>query len=356
MPDPRRARYAVIMAGGTGTRFWPYSRRTKPKQFLAIDGRWTLLQHTARRLRGLVPAERTLVVAPRAFAELIREQLPMLPPDNVIIEPAARGTAPCLVFAAAAIARRNARAAMGVFPADHAIRDGVAFRRCVRRAFEIAERGDALVTLGVRPRGAETGFGYLELGAVLDRRAPRVFAVRRFIEKPDRARARRFAASGRHRWNAGMFVWTVEAFRAAVQDAAPELAALWTALDRRGGRAAPAYRRARTQSIDVAVMERAAHVAAVDAEFDWSDLGTWAAVAERWGADRDGNTARGQSLLVDCRGTFAYGATRLVAVLGARDLLVVESGDAVLVCPRDRAQDVRRVVDALGRGPYRRLR
>jgi len=351
-------RYAVIMAGGAGTRFWPHSRRRRPKQFLAIDGGRTLLQETARRLRGLVPAAHVLVVAPRELAALVRRQLPALPRENLLIEPAARGTAACLVLAAARIARRDAGASMGVFAADHAIRDGARFRDCVARAFETAETTDALVTLGIPPTAPETGYGYIEVGAALRGDTPRVDWVARFVEKPDQATAQRFLASGRHLWNSGMFVWRVAVLRAALDHHAPALGRLMDGLGdpRRAAAARRAYLRSPGESIDVALMERAARVAVVTATFDWSDVGSWAAMPALWGSDTARNASRGDVLLIDCRDSVVYGATRLVAVLGADDLIVVDSPDAVLVCPRSRAQDVRRVVDALARGRRRHLR
>jgi mannose-1-phosphate guanylyltransferase len=345
------------MAGGSGTRFWPHSRRGKPKQFLAIAGRRTLLQDTVQRLRGVVPMRRVLVVAPRELARLIRSQLPQLPAENLLVEPTPRGTAPCLVLAAAWIAQRDPQASMAVFPADHVITDIDHFHADLERAFEIAEQDEALVTFGIRPTHPETGYGYIEVGASLRGTAPRASWVRRFIEKPDVARARRFARTGRHFWNSGMFVWRVDVLRAVVERHARRLAALWSALEKtdKASGALRAFRRVPSVSIDVAVMERAERVAVIAARFDWNDVGSWTAVAERWGIDADGNTRRGDALLIECRDTLVYGATRLVAVIGARDLLVVDSHDAVLVCPRDRAQDVRRIVDTLARGRYRRL-
>lgn len=352
----RSHRYAVIMAGGSGTRFWPHSRRRKPKQFLAIVGRHSLLQDTARRLRGVVPMRRLLVVAPRELARLVRQQLPRLPAENLLIEPTPRGTAPCLVLAAEWIGRRDPLGAMAVFPADHAISDAERFRADVEEAFAVAERDAALVTFGIRPTHPETGYGYIEIGAPLRRGTPASW-VRRFIEKPDLARARRFVRTGRHLWNSGMFVWRVDALRAAVERHAPPLAKLWATLEG-GAKAATAraFSRVPVVSIDVAVMERAERVAVIAARFDWSDVGSWAALAERWGVDGDGNTRRGDAVLIDCRDTLVYGATRLVAVVGTRELVVVDSPDAVLVCPRERAQDVRRIVDALRGGRYRGLR
>src|SRR5215813_7080078 len=183
-----RRRYAVIMAGGSGTRFWPHSRRLHPKQFLSIDGSGhTLLQATARRLRGIVLPSQVIVVAPAEHAPLVRHQLTALPRANLLVEPAARGTAACLALAAAHIAQRDPTAAMAVFPADHTVAPVTQFRRCVTRAFEIAEAEDCLVTIGVPPRSPETGYGYIELGAPLRASVPRVDWAARFVEKPDRA-------------------------------------------------------------------------------------------------------------------------------------------------------------------------
>jgi mannose-1-phosphate guanylyltransferase len=353
-PDQR---YAVLMAGGAGTRFWPHSRRRRPKQFLAVQGARTLLQETARRLHGLVPPARVVVVAPRALAPLVRRQLPALPRGNLLIEPAPRGTAACLALAAAWIAHRAPDASMAVFPADHAIRDAERFRGCVRRGFEIAEVERCLVTFGIPPTSAETGYGYVQVGAALRRGTPRVHWAARFVEKPGRATAQRLLDSGGYLWNSGMFVWRVPVLQAELRSHAPRVARVMDALG--GGAPAAAARRAFRRlpvvSIDVALMERAERVAVVRATFDWSDVGSWDAMAALWGADAAGNARRGHVLLVDCRDTVAYGATRLVAVVGGVDLIVVDSPDAVLVCPRGRAQDVRQVVDALGRGRYRRL-
>jgi mannose-1-phosphate guanylyltransferase len=347
------------MAGGSGTRFWPLSRRRRPKQFLPIEGTRTLLQATAGRLHGLVPPAHVLVVAPAELAGLVREQMPALPRQNVLIEPAARGTAACIALAAAWIARRDPGASMSVFPADHVIAHTAGFRRSIERAFTTAESAPYLVTVGIPPTHAETGFGYVEVGTVLQRRPPCVNRVARFIEKPDQATAGRLVASGRHLWNAGMFIWSVPVLRAALRERAPSVSAVLERLihpGRAGAAAWRAFRRLPVESIDVALMERAAQVAVVRATFDWSDVGSWAAMAPLWGADQAGNATRGDALLIDCADTVVWGgASRLVAVVGGQDLVVVDSPDALLVCRRSRAQEVRRVVDALARGRHRRL-
>lgn len=348
------------MAGGVGTRFWPHSRRRRPKQFLALDGGRTLLQETVRRLRGVVPMSRICVVAPRDLARLVRQQLPSLPRDHLVIEPAARGTAACLALAAAWIARRDSDATMAVFPADHAIRSVTGFQRSLRRGFEIAETEDCLVTFGIPPTSPETGYGYIETGAVLRRPAPRVDWAERFVEKPDLKTAQRFLKLRRYLWNSGMFVWRVAVLRVGLDRHAPELGRIIDDFRAtRGGASVAAgrrYQRLPPTSIDVALMEHADRVAVVVATFDWNDVGSWAAIPALWGTDRAGNASRGRALLIDCEDTLVHGATRLVAVVGARDLVVVDSPDAVLVCPRSRAQEVRRIVEALAAGPYRRLR
>src|SRR5262245_45479867 len=282
-------RYAVIMAGGTGKRFWPHSRRRRPKQFLSIDGSGaSLLQATAQRLRGVVPWSRVMVVAPAEHARLVRRQLSALPRANLLIEPAARGTAACLALAAARIAQPYPAAAMGVFPADHTIAPAAQFRRCATRAFEVAETHDCLVTLGIPPRGPETGYGYIELGTALRSGTPRVNWAVRFVEKPNRARAQQFVDSGRHVWNSGMFFWRVSVLRDGLQRHAPAVARVMQAMENPRRAAAATvrrlYRRLPTESIDVALMERAERVAVVAATFDWNDVGSWAALASLWGA------------------------------------------------------------------------
>lgn len=349
-----RNRYAVIMAGGVGTRFWPRSRRRLPKQFLPISGRQTMLQETVRRLAGVVPLRRTLVVASAPFAPLIREQLRRLPENNLLIEPAARGTAACLALAAERIAAMNPDASMAVFPADHVIADGERFRRALRRGFETAEEKRCLVTFGIVPTHAETGYGYIQVGSRLCSTPPRVHWAKRFHEKPQRKVAERYVRDGRYFWNSGMFVWRIDTIREAFALHAPEIARVLGA-QTGDKRLAHSYRRLPNLSIDVAIMERADRVAVVEADMGWSDVGSWASMAGLWGTDSDGNAQRGRTVVVDCRDTVVFGANRLVAVVGAEDLVVVDSPDALLVCPRSRAQDVRKVVAALAHSRHKDL-
>jgi mannose-1-phosphate guanylyltransferase len=349
-----RDRYAVVMAGGVGTRFWPRSRQRLPKQFLAIASRHTMLQETVRRLSGIVPLRRTLVVASAPFAPLIREQLPRLPEANLLVEPAARGTAACLALATERIAELNPEASMAIFPADHVITDRGGFRRVIRRGFETAENERCLVTFGIVPTHAETGYGYVQVGSILRSTRPRVHWAKRFHEKPKRQLAERYVNDGRYFWNSGMFVWRVDVIREAFARHAPQIARVFgTRMD--GSRLDRAYRRLPNLSIDVAVMERSDRVAVVEADMGWSDVGSWAAMADLWGTDSDGNAERGRTIVVDCRDTVVFGEDRLVAVVGADDLIVVDSPDALLVCPKSKAQDVRRIVAALTHSRHKDL-
>ena len=339
--------HAVLLAGGSGTRFWPWSRADRPKQFLALAGREPLLVQAWRRARAFVPPSRLWVVAPRALAGQVREMLPGLGARRLIVEPEPRDTGPAIVLACATVAREHPRAVTAVLPTDHVVADARAFTAAVEVAAEAARR-DGLVCLGVRPDRPATGFGYLACAAAPSAR--RAVPVERFVEKPTLARARAFLHSGRHLWNAGMFVWRVDRFLEEARRVAPALAEPVLA-HLEGARGA--WRRAERRSLDYAVMERARGVRVVALEAGWDDVGSWDAAARLRGAGADAHTV----LRVDSEGSAVFGdAGRLVALVGVRDVVVVDTDDALLVVRRDRAEQVRAVVEALvasGRGALR---
>lgn len=343
------SRVAVVLAGGTGTRFWPRSRARAPKQLLALDGARTLLQTTVDRLRPLVGTRRVWVVAGRAHAAAIRQQLPGLSAEQLVIEPQGRNTAAAIALAALRVAQRTPDAVLIVTPSDHVVGDPAALRRALDVACGVATRHDALVTLGIRPTHPETGYGYLLPGGAVGRGGAGARWARGFVEKPVAAKARRLVADGAL-WNAGIFVWRARVILDALRAHLPAvLAPLEAALARGGPRAmAAAYRRLPAVSIDHGVLERAARVAVVPARCGWSDVGSWAALEPLW---RDGhaNAARGRTVAVDSHGCIVDGGRRLVALLGVEDLIVVDAPDAILVCAKDRAQDVRLVVAELRR-------
>ncbi|MFH1680943.1 MAG: sugar phosphate nucleotidyltransferase [Candidatus Eisenbacteria bacterium] len=345
---------ALILAGGSGTRFWPVSREAEPKQFLPLLGAGSLLADTVARILPLVPAERILIVTGRSFTERARREAPMLPAENVIGEPAGRNTAPAIALAAArAELVAGAGEVMAVLPADHAIGDIARFHETLRAGEEFCLSEKVLLTLGVRPTRPETGYGYLEIGERRARaRGLDVHAVERFVEKPDREDAERYAASGRHLWNSGMFLWRVDAIadalRAHVPGASDALEAFReAAATDLYGVLEEYYPRLPALSIDYAVMEKASNVAAIPADFAWNDVGSWSALGELLARDREGNEVVGRHVGLGTRRSVIHAGSRLVATIGLDGFVVVETDRAVLVCPRDRAQDVRDLVRKL---------
>lgn len=361
---PRLPAYAVVMAGGGSTRFWPLGRADRPKHVLSILGKQTLLQATVKRLTPTFTRRRILVVTGAAHAAEVRRQLPQLPSDHILIEPLQRNTAACLALAAEWLATHVGEAIMAATPADHVVVNAAAQRRALETALGVAAAQPCLVTIGVAPSRPETGYGYVECGARMRGGAPAVFQVKRFHEKPGLATARRYAASGKHLWNSGVFIWRTSAFRAALEQCAPAvvraLENVWSPQRGRVARIRAAYRRVPSVPVDLAVMQplstrrdAVARIAVVRGSFDWIDAGNWDAMASLWPRDRAGNAVRGQVLAIESHNSVVYSPDRLVALVGVDDLVVVDAGDVTLVCKRERAQDVRQVVKALAARGWR---
>ena len=360
------ALYAVIMAGGVGSRFWPRSRRAHPKQFLDVFGEASLIQSTFARLQPLVAPDRVLVVTHEDYAAQTRAHLPAVPAENVLTEPTARNTAPCIALAAARLAALDPEATMLVLPADHVIAHVDRFHAVLRTAEAKAAEG-ALVTIGIEPTHPETGYGYIQYDSTLrddgddgesEGPAPRAFPVQAFAEKPDLATAERFLDSGDFLWNSGMFLWRADAIRSAFARYLPALAEAFAdvpaAVDtpREAAAIAAAYERSPKISIDYGVMEPAAGeglVYVVPGAFGWSDVGDWRAVYDLAEKDAAGNAVEGQVILHNTGRCYARAADgRLLVLVGLRDAVVVDTGDAVLVCHTDAAQQVKNIVDYLG--------
>jgi mannose-1-phosphate guanylyltransferase len=348
--------YVVIMAGGQGTRFWPRSRRQRPKQLLNIVGETTMLEQTVARLSSLVEAERIVVVAGRAYRDLIRGGLPQLPDENFLFEPIGRNTAACVAWAALWVQQRAPDAVMAVLPADHLIRNEPEFLRVLTVAAQAAQPFNRLVTLGIQPTHPETGYGYIRVGEdghQIDGRD--VFRVAQFVEKPSRQKAEQFLAEGKYFWNSGMFIWRADSIWHEISRYLPQLTQELEAV----GRAMTAdelttvldtvYPRLPSVSIDVGVMERARDVWVVPADIGWSDVGSWRALSEFLTPDAQGNVVIGNQRGIDTSGCFIYTPNKLVATIGLTDLVVIETDDVVLICPKERDQDVRKLVELLER-------
>ncbi|MBX6314661.1 MAG: mannose-1-phosphate guanylyltransferase [Isosphaeraceae bacterium] len=356
--------HAVVMAGGSGTRFWPKSRRNRPKQLLRLYGDATMLQQTVARIAPLVPPERVLIVTGADQAAAIREQLPDLPAANIVAEPCPRDTAPCVGLAASIIARKDPGGTMIVMPADHVIEPRDQFVRTVRAAVLVIEEDPtAFVTFGIKPTRPETGYGYIERGELLGRpEGIALHEVIQFREKPDRATAERFLAEGRFAWNSGIFVWRAKAILEALAAHRPGLAA---ALGRVANTLGTPMERATLDlefprmekiPIDKAVMEKAANVRVLEVVYDWNDVGDWRALTALVPPDAKENTIQGPAHAVDTKGTIIVADDgRLVATLGVEDLVIVQSGGATLIARKDQLDKLKMLVEGLdeaGFGDY----
>ena len=342
-PDPEMI--AVVMAGGRGTRFWPRSRGLRPKQFLVMAGTETLLHQTVNRLHPRFPERNIFIVTTEDLAAETRRMLPQLPAENVLVEPEGRNTAPCLALALVAIERTHPEGVMVVLSADHFIGEPELFLADIELAVHHAAEEHDLVTFGIRPTYPETGYGYIETsgqGAVV--------RVEAFREKPPHEKALEYLASGRHYWNAGMFVWTLQDMRKEMLQHCSEVLSpldAWVGQGSDPATIAAVYRQLPKLSIDYALMEKSSRVAVVPARFPWSDVGSWPAVVGFHEPDEDGNVTEGETILLDSTNCAVFGGKRLIAASGIHDLIVVDEEDALLICHRNKAQDVKIIVERL---------
>ncbi len=341
--------FVVIMAGGRGTRFWPRSRRHLPKQCLSIDGGRTLIQRTVDRVLPLADPSRVLVITAADMAPAIAGQLPELPPENILVEPVGRNTAPCVGWAVVEVTRRAGEdAVILVVSADQVIGDEETLRADLRAAAAAASETGALLTIGITPTRPETGFGYIELGEPAGSWAGReVVEVARFVEKPDAETARAYLDGGRHLWNAGIFLFTAGAMAAAFARFLPRSWALLQELAQAPERLSEIYPRLEKISIDYAIMERAERVLTRPSDPGWSDVGSWSAVGEHLPEGPLGRALVRHGIAVDAGGCVVHAPEKLVALVGVEGLVVVDAGDALLVCRAEDDQRVREILDEL---------
>ncbi|MGD0955220.1 MAG: sugar phosphate nucleotidyltransferase [Candidatus Acidiferrales bacterium] len=359
---------AVLLAGGRGTRFWPRSRMRTPKQLLNITGRETMLRETAARLEPFILPRNIWVVTNSEQAAAVRRELRGVPASHVLAEPVGRNTAAAIALAAVHLAHERIDAVMAVLPSDSYIADAKRYRNLVRAALELARTPGNLVVLGIPPARPETGYGYIERGATAGRpRGAAAYSVKRFTEKPALPLARKYVASGRYFWNAGMFFWRVSTFLDALRRFLPATHAALLDLGKTIGtpRYASALRRIYPRleniSVDYAIMEPATRakgascVFVIPAKVGWSDIGSWAAVYELLAAKRGYNVSAGPHFALDAQGNYLWSPKKFVAAIGVHDLVLVETGDALLLCSRDRSQDVGRIVKWLEGQQQKRL-
>ncbi len=347
---------AVIMAGGRGTRFWPLSREKRPKQFLRLIGDKTMIEQTVGRILPLFRRSAIYTISDGALARLVRRLVPAVPPENVIVEPQAKNTAASLILATAKIYLKNEKSVVAVLCADHMILNRKLFLRKLAAAAEAATTEEAIFTFGIPPSYPATGYGYLQISR---QRAKNLFGVRfypvlKFKEKPALEQAKQFLADGQHFWNSGMFLWRADVFARKLERYAPEFYSYWErvvhGLRKKDGRSIRAvFEEIPATSIDYALMEKAEGVLMSKGDFGWSDVGSWSSLADIWRKDSAGNVISGESLVVDSSGCILYGhgSGKLTALVGLKDIIIVDTRDALLVCKKDQDQKVREVIEAL---------
>ncbi|MEI6808534.1 MAG: sugar phosphate nucleotidyltransferase [bacterium] len=355
--------FAVIMAGGKGERFWPLSTSKTPKQMLSLAGGKPLIQLAVERLRGLIPPANIFIITSADLAGAIARTVPSVNPSNIIGEPMGRDTAAAVALASALVGQRARNGVFAVLTADHLIGPKAAFQKSLLACFKAAASNDVLITIGIPPTYAATGFGYIEAGqpSGLPGGAHLVKALR-FVEKPDGKTAKRYLASGRYYWNSGMFVWSVAAIQKALEKHAPHLYRMARRLEPQIGSAA--FRKALAKeynqldriSIDYAVMEKSHNILMARSSFNWDDVGTWAAIEKHFPKDPRGNVRTGLCETLDSDGNIVVSDGRLTGLIGVKDLIVVQANGATLICRKDRAEDVKKLVRLLhDTGAYEEL-
>ena len=343
---------ALIMAGGRGERFWPKSRKNLPKQFLSLtdDGK-TMIQLTVERILPLVDMQDIYIATNRDYKKLVREQLPEIPEENILCEPVGRNTAPCIGLGAVHIARKYDDAVMFVLPSDHLIKYNTIFLNTLSDAAEVAEQGENLVTLGITPDYPETGYGYIKFNP--NQTMKRAFAVERFVEKPDLETAKEYLATEQYLWNSGMFIWKVSTILHNMEKYLPET---YAGLQRIQNAIATEdeqnvlereFEAFHSESIDYGIMEKAQNIYILSGSFGWDDVGSWLAVERIRQSNEFGNVITGNAVTVDTKNTIIEGGKKLIATVGIEDLIVVDTEDALLICEKDSAGNIKKVLENL---------
>lgn len=343
--------YAVIMAGGVGSRFWPRSKEKSPKQLIKIFGDYTMIQDTVKRLKGLVKNENIFVITNKIQKPTVIEQLPQIPKENIIDEPFGKNTAACIGLASIIIKQKNPDAVTITLPSDHLIKDENEFRNCLKNACDFANESKGLLTIGIKPTRPETGYGYIQFDE--KEISNNIYKVLTFAEKPNLNTAIRFLQAGDFLWNSGIFIWRVDSILKSIEKYLPDLYEGLIQLESKIGspefekELINVYGQLKSISIDYGVMEKADNVYLSKADFYWNDVGSWEAVYEIADKNDDGNAIVGDVYTEQSFNSYIFSPDKFVATIGVEDLIIINTNDALLVCKRDKAQDVRQVVDYL---------
>ncbi|NIM58237.1 MAG: hypothetical protein GTO16_04750 [Candidatus Aminicenantes bacterium] len=345
---------AVIMAGGTGTRFWPLSRKKKPKQFLPIVSDKTMIEETAHRLLAKIPSNNIYTIATFEQTQVIRDLLPDLPEENLLVESQGRNTAPALTLATAWIYLQNPKAVMAAFPADHMIKDAPLFLKKLEAGATAAAKGENLITFGIPPSYPETGYGYIQFSPEnpLNFQDEPFFQVQEFKEKPEYEQAKNFLEEGNYFWNSGMFIWQADIFAQKLEKHAPLMFTYWQKIldalkNKDDAKIASIYEEIPSISIDYALMEKAEGVLMGKGTFGWSDVGAWSSLADIWPKDKEGNAQRGESIIIDSQNCLLYNPHKLTALIGVKDIIVVDTEDALLITQKSLDQKVKQIVEKI---------
>ncbi len=353
--------YAVIMAGGSGTRFWPQSTKALPKQFLNLFGKGTMIQNTAERIKDIIPQERIMVVTNESYVSIVKEQLPKVPAENIVGEPVAKNTAPCVAIAAELLFKKDPNAVMVVLPADHHITEPEKYNDILQAAILKAESGDHLVTIGIKPSRPETGFGYIHAiessKEIVDEKD--VYSVKAFTEKPDEITAQKFLKSGDYFWNSGMFIWKASTVLKEIEKQLPEMyeevksASPELYESTHAAAIKDFYYACESISIDYGIMENAGSVSVVPGEFGWNDVGSWTAVYELAEKNSSGNSVKTlNATFANSEGNIVLSSgEKMISLVGVENLAVVETDSAILICNLEKAQGVKDIVEQLKASP-----
>lgn len=346
--------FAVVMAGGVGTRFWPLSRKTKPKQFLPIISDKTMIEETVHRLLPEIPLTHIFTIADLEQTQAIKALLPDLPEKNFFVEPQGRNTAPSLILASASLFLRDPKSVVVALPADHLITDSSLFLKKLKAGATMATQGDYLITFGIPPTSPATGYGYIQF---LRPNSFKIlgedfFTVQNFKEKPSYAKAKEFIDAGNFFWNSGMFIWQAETFARKLKQYSPSLYRFWKKIlealrNKDKDLITSIFEEMPSISIDYALMENAKGVLMCEGNFGWSDVGAWSSLTEIWLKDKNGNALRGENIVLDSKNCFLFSPQKLTALIGLKDIIVVDTDDALLICHKDQDQKVKDIVERI---------